>query len=304
MSTSNTRLLITTIVVFLPSLAFVLGIWQLWQQQVSGFDLGLLAVMYVLTLIGVEGGFHRLISHRAFKTTDLIRNFFVVAASMASQGPVIFWVATHRKHHAFTDKDGDPHSPILNGAGWLNRLRGLAYGHCGWLFGADTADWPAYAGDLVKDPGLLRLNLWYPWWVLLGLLLPALAGGLYDGTLAGAGTGLLWGGLIRIFLVHHAVWSVNSVCHVLGSQPFKTGGNSKNNLLLALPTAGGAWHNNHHAFPRTPNNAFKWWQLDVTGMLIDALASVGLAWDLHKVSKASQSNRQKVDRANLHSEEV
>ena len=285
MGNATGRTLIAAIVVFLPSIAFLVGLVLIWKDLVSAVDIMLLVVMYLLTLIGVEGGFHRLVTHNAFKTYSLIRGLFVIFGSMASQGPVIFWAATHRKHHEFTDEAGDPHSPILGGDGVIGRARGFLHGHCGWLFANEIADWGRYAPDLIRDRALFRLNNFYPLWVLLGLLIPTAIGGVYTHSALGALTGFLWGGLIRIFAVHHVVWGVNSLCHIFGSQPFYFGGNSRNNLLLVLPSLGGALHNNHHAFPRTANNAYEWWQFDFIGLVIKFLGLLGWAWDIHEPSR-------------------
>jgi stearoyl-CoA desaturase (delta-9 desaturase) len=284
MNTIVLRNLITWIVVIVPSIGFFYGVLLLWEGQVGRLEIVLLAVMYVLTLFGVECGFHRYISHNAFKTSSFGRYILVVLGSMASQGPAIFWAATHRRHHVFSDEDGDPHSPRPLGPGISGSVKGFLHGHFGWLFDNQTTDIARYATDLIRDRVLFRLNQLYPLWVLLGLAIPAIVGGLYYGTWSGAFSGFLWGGLIRIFIVHHAVWSVNSFCHIFGDQPFKTGGTSKNNFLLALPTLGGAWHNNHHAFQQTANNSFKWWQIDLIGILLDILAMLGLVWDVKKIT--------------------
>jgi len=281
------RQLITYIVVLLPTVAFAYGMYLVWENRVTTLDLILLGIMFVLTLVGIEGGYHRLISHRAFKTHPLVRNLFVIFGSMASQGPVIFWASTHRQHHAYTDEAGDPHSPVVGGKGFFGRISAFTYGHCRWLFANENSDWARFAADLIKDKSLFRLNQAYFTWVLLGLIIPAIIGGIATLTWEGAFGGLLWGGLIRIFLVHHTVWSVNSLCHLFGSQPFAVGGNSKNNLLLALPSLGGAWHNNHHAFPRTASNSFKWWQIDIIGLIIVGLSRIDLAWDLYIPSRQS-----------------
>jgi stearoyl-CoA desaturase (delta-9 desaturase) len=284
---STSRQLITYIVVLLPTVAFAYGMYLVWENRVTTLDMILLSVMFVLTLVGIEGGFHRLISHRAFKTYPLVRNLFVIFGSMASQGPVIFWAATHRQHHAYTDEVGDPHSPVAGSQGFLGRIIAFTYGHCRWLFANENTDWARFGADLIKDKSLFRLNQTYFTWVVLGLIIPAIIGGIATLSWEGAFGGLLWGGLIRIFLVHHTVWSVNSLCHLFGSQPFAVGGNSKNNLILALPTFGGAWHNNHHAFPRAANNSFKWWQIDIIGLIIVVLSRIGLAWELYIPTRQS-----------------
>ena len=271
---------VTIIVVVLPFLAFLIGMAYLWNGGAGGMDVLLLGGMYVLTLLGVEGGFHRLIAHSAFQATTTVRTLLVILGSMASQGPVLFWAATHRRHHIYTDRTGDPHSPHAPSPGLWRALRGFWHAHTGWLFASETTDFSYYTPDLMKDPFLFKLNLLYPLWVLLGLLIPSAIGGMYAQSWSGALSGLLWGGLVRIFLVHHAVWSVNSVCHLFGSRPFHIKGTSTNNIWLSLTSLGGSWHNNHHAFPRTADNAFQWWQIDLCGRAIRVLEHWGLAWNV------------------------
>lgn len=287
MSVRSSFALIAALGVGLPTASAALAVVMLATVGVSGLDIGLFAVMAVLTLIGVEGGFHRLVSHRAFKTRTFVRDMFVVFGSMAGQGPVIFWAATHRKHHSFTDVVGDPHSPLPSANGATNPLRGFLHGHFSWLFANEVIDVGRYAPDLIRDRALFNINRRYFLWVLLGLALPAAVGGVVTGSLAGAASGLLWGGLVRIFVVHHLVWSVNSFCHLTGTKAFKSGGNSRNNILLAILTLGGGWHNNHHAHPGAASTSIKWWQIDVIGLVIRTLSLLGLAWDLREIPKTS-----------------
>lgn len=271
---------ITLTVVIVPTLSAVIAISQIVHGIVTSFDLLLLLGMYVITLIGVEAGFHRLVSHKAFKTSKWIYALFVIAGSMAAQGPVLYWAATHRRHHKLTDMPGDPHSPWLHGATLTGKIKGLIYAHVGWLFDNQQSDWVRYAADLIKDKFIFRLHQLYPLWVMMGLLIPGAIAGSYYGSWDGAAKGVLWGGLVRILLVHHGVWSVNSICHRFGSQSFATKCNSTNNIWLSLVSLGGSWHNNHHAFPITSSNAFRWWQLDPCGWVIKSLGLMRLAWDL------------------------
>jgi stearoyl-CoA desaturase (delta-9 desaturase) len=234
----------------------------------------------LVTGLGVELGFHRLFAHAAFKTKPVLRRAFAIAGSMAAQGPLVFWVATHRRHHAYCDRPGDPHSPYVaedTSVSW----RGLLHAHVGWLFSPGTTDWRRYAHDLVEDRALLTINQGYLRYALGGVVAPAVLGGLLSRTWYGAWTGLVWGGLLRILVIHHTTWIVNSLGHVAGSRPFASRGRATNNAWLALPSLGGAWHDTHHAFPSLAKNNVFWWQLDPCGWFLTALEWMQLAWDAH-----------------------
>lgn len=237
--------------VVLPFLATLLAIVFLWNSWVTAADLVIAAVMYILTAIGITVGFHRLLTHRAFQTSKPLEYLFAILGSMAVQGPVIAWVADHRKHHAHTDEEGDPHSPHVSPDGGVQSVfAGLWHAHTGWLMSSQgRADWKKYAPDLYEDKGMRFINRHFGFFVYLSLAIPALAGFVVTGTAVGALTALLWGGFVRIFFVHHITWSVNSVCHFLGTRRFDTDDLSTNVFWLALPSLGESWHHNHHAFP-------------------------------------------------------
>ncbi|HEY8778931.1 MAG TPA: fatty acid desaturase, partial [Solirubrobacterales bacterium] len=224
--------------VVMPFLAVLAAIPLLWNRLVSPADLAILAAMYLLTALGVTVGFHRMLTHRAFQTSSALQYTFAILGSMAVQGPVIAWVADHRKHHAHTDVDGDPHSPhVGHGDGVRGVFSGLWHAHVGWLLvDQGRAERRRYAPELCEDRGMRRLNRWFPLLVVAGLAIPALAGYLVSGSIAGAATGLLWGGLVRVFFVHHVTWSINSVCHFTGSRRFDVDDHSTNVFWLALPT--------------------------------------------------------------------
>ncbi len=268
--------------VWVPFIGFAFAVWSLWGRGVGPVELSLLAVMYAISVVGIEVGFHRYFSHGAFNAPPSVRYALAVAGSMAMQGPVMFWVAIHRRHHRFSDQPGDPHSPHLHGDGVAGTLRGLAHAHIGWLFRHEDTDWRQYVPDLLRDRAIFDANMRYGSWVLLGLALPAAAGGLLQQSWAGVGQGFLWGGLVRIFLAHHATWSVNSICHWAGSRTFATRDRSTNNLWLALISLGGSWHHNHHAFPRSATTTIRWWQIDPSWWFIRGLAAAGLASNLRK----------------------
>jgi stearoyl-CoA desaturase (delta-9 desaturase) len=283
--------------VVLPFAAFIAAIVLLWNSAVSVTDLGILAVMYVVTGLGVTVGFHRLLTHRSFAVPKPLEYTFAILGSMAVQGPVMSWVADHRKHHAHADEEGDPHSPhVGHGDGIGGVLRGLWHAHTGWLFSTQgRASARQYAKDLYEDRGMRAINRRFPYLVLLSLLIPALAGWAITGTLMGALTGYLWGGLVRIFLVHHITWSVNSVCHFLGTRRFETEDHSTNVAWLSLPSFGESWHHNHHAFPRSASHGLRRWEalLDPSALLIAGLEKVGLARNVVRIAPERQAQRER-----------
>jgi stearoyl-CoA desaturase (Delta-9 desaturase) len=274
-----------------PFAATVTAIVLLWGSLVSWHDLALFGVMYVITAGGITIGYHRMLTHRSFRTHKPTEYIFAGLGSMAVQGPVIAWVADHRKHHAHTDVEGDPHSPhVGHGEGVLGVLQGLWHAHMGWLLSEHgRADWKKYAPDLYEDRGMRLLNRRFVSLVFLGLAIPAAAGYLLTGTLVGAATGLLWGGLVRIFFVHHVTWSVNSVCHFLGSRRFEVEDQSTNVFWLALPSLGESWHHNHHAFPRSAVHGLRRWELDPSALLIAGMEKVGLAWNVIRIAPERQA---------------
>jgi stearoyl-CoA desaturase (Delta-9 desaturase) len=274
-----------------PFVATLAAIVLLWGSVVSWHDLALFAVMYVLTAGGITVGFHRMLTHRSFRAHKPTEYVFASLGSMAVQGPVIAWVADHRKHHAHTDVEGDPHSPhVGHGDGVVGVFRGLLHAHMGWLLSEHgRADWTKYAPDLYEDRGMRLINRRFVSLVLLSLVIPAAAGYLITGTLLGAATGLLWGGLVRIFFVHHVTWSVNSVCHFLGSRRFEVDDHSTNVFWLALPSLGESWHHNHHAFPRSAVHGLRRWELDPSALLIAAMERTGLAWNVIRIAPERQA---------------
>jgi stearoyl-CoA desaturase (Delta-9 desaturase) len=280
--------------VVLPLLAFLLAVVLLWNRLVGWHDLLLLGVLYATTGLGITVGFHRMLTHRSFQTSKAIERTFAVLGSMAVQGPVIQWVSDHRKHHAHTDEEGDPHSPHAGfaGGGVKGTLRGLFHAHVGWLLteegGANRAK---YAKDLVEDRGMRRISDGFNWLVLLSLALPAAGGWLLSGgEPKGALTGLLWGGFVRIFLLHHVTWSINSICHFFGTRRFDVDDHSTNVFWLALPSFGEAWHHNHHTFPRSAQHGLKRWEraMDPSAGVIALMEKLGLVWNVVRISPERQ----------------
>ena len=277
--------------VIVPFAATIGAIALLPASLASPADLALALVMYVITVFGITVGFHRLLTHRSFATPKALEYALAIVGSMAVEGPVIAWVADHRKHHANADREGDPHSPhIGHGRGPLAVLRGLWHAHVGWLLSHDgRAEWSRYAPDLCEDPGMRRISRAFPALVGLSLALPALAGYAITGTALGAAAGLLWGGLVRVFFVHHVTWSINSVCHFLGTRRFDVADESRNVFWLALPSLGESWHHNHHAFPRSAVHGLRRWELDPSGLVIAGLERLGLARNVVRIPPERQA---------------
>jgi stearoyl-CoA desaturase (Delta-9 desaturase) len=276
--------------VVLPFIGLLIAIVLLWNRAVNAADLGIMLFMYLATGVGITVGFHRLLTHRSFQTFPWVERTFAVLGSLAVEGSVLDWVADHRKHHAFSDKEGDPHSPhIGHGSG----LRGLWHAHAGWLMETQgLSDWKRYAPDLYEDPAMRRIGKRFPWLVLATLVIPTVAGFVLNGfTLVGALEGYLWGGLVRIFLVHHVTWSINSLCHFYGRRRFDVEDHSTNLAWLSILSLGESWHHNHHAFPRSAYHGLKRWEIDLSGVLISAMGRVGLAWNIVKITPERQREK-------------
>jgi stearoyl-CoA desaturase (delta-9 desaturase) len=282
--------------VVVPFVGVIAAVGLLWDRAVDGVDLGLLGAMYLLTAAGVTVGYHRLLTHRAFQTYPWLERALAVLGSLSVQGSVMDWVADHRKHHAHTDKEGDPHSPHV---GHGNGLGGLWHAHTGWLLETQgQADWKRYAAELYEDNAMRRIGRRFPLLVLVSVLLPTVAGFILHGfTLGGALRGFIWGGLVRIFLVHHVTWSVNSICHFFGSRRFDTKDRSTNVAWLSVPSLGESWHHNHHAFPRSAYHGLRWWEIDPSGLLISTLERLGLAWNVVRITPERQLQRAAVHTA-------
>ncbi|HEY4809739.1 MAG TPA: fatty acid desaturase [Solirubrobacteraceae bacterium] len=278
------------IVMGLPLTLVGLAAWLSWGGALHWSDLVALAITYALTGLGITVGFHRLLTHRSFNTSPALRGLFAILGSAAVEGPVIEWVANHRKHHQFSDEPGDPHSPhVGHEGGWRGAVGGLFHAHVGWILGGDAlANEQRYAKDLLADPVVRFVDRTFVLWVILGLAFPFGLGVALTGTVIGGLTAMLWGGAVRMFLLHHATFSINSLCHFFGRRTFATGDQSRNLLWLALPTLGEAWHNNHHAFPTSARHGLRWWQLDPSAWLIAVLERMGLVWDVVHISPERQ----------------
>jgi stearoyl-CoA desaturase (Delta-9 desaturase) len=277
---------ITGMITVVPPALLVLAGWQMWNHELRWRDVAIFLIMYIPIGLGVTVGFHRLLTHRAFKTSPLLRGVLAVLGTMAIEGPVISWVADHRKHHAYSDRLGDPHSPhVDHGGGWRGSLRGLGHAHVGWLFDhTQRGSRERFAPDLLADPVVNFVDKTFVLWSLLGLAIPFGLGVLFGGTVGAGFEGMLWGGAVRILLLHHVTYSINSLCHFFGRRRFATDDHSRNLLWLAPLSFGEAWHNNHHAFPTSAFHGMGRRELDFSGLLIAGLERAGLVWDVQRVA--------------------
>ncbi len=283
------RRTVNLVAVLLPPLAVVVAAVLSWNQLVEPVDLVILAVGYGLTCVGITVGFHRLLTHRAFQTYPSVRYTLAVLGTLAVEGSAIKWVTDHRKHHDFADEAGDPHTPHGGGPGVAGAAKGLWHAHVGWLFTTvGQADRRRYGADLLKDRGIRVIDALEKPLILASLAIPFLLGLAIKGSLTGALLTLVWGGLLRIFLLHHATFSINSICHFFGRRRFATDDESTNVGWLSLLTFGESWHNNHHAFPTSAFHGLRRREFDPGGLFIRGLERLGLAWDVVRVSRDRQ----------------
>lgn len=270
--------------VVVPFAGFVAAIIGMWLHGWMGWlYLNMLLAGWLLTGLGITIGYHRLLSHQAFETYRWVRIFWMMMGALAAQKSPIEWCAVHRRHHALSDRPGDPHSPHRYGGGWRNAVKGFAYAHVGWLFTGylPWTDQNHYVPDLLEDRTARWIQRYYEaFWIPLTFALPAAIGGVATQTWEGAWLGLLWGGLARVFLLDHITWSINSVAHLFGGRDYEVKDRSRNNVALALLGFGEGWHNNHHAFPASARQGLRWWQFDLSWIVIRAMQLLGLAWNV------------------------
>jgi stearoyl-CoA desaturase (delta-9 desaturase) len=259
------------IIVFLPLIPYL---------PFGKFEIFLFVLFWLMTGIGVSCGYHRLFTHRSYKTNDAVQIILAICGAMAGQGGVISWSALHRRHHELSDKHGDPHSPNLHGGNWRDRIRGLIHSHLTWMYKHEYPSVVHYVPDLIKNKNIVRVDRYYYLWASLGFVLPTLLGGLYHWSLAGALAGFIWGGVFRILWGGHTIWSINSFLHCFGMSRFETEEHSHNFGPIALLTFGESWHNNHHAFPGSASFGLEWYRLDPGYWFIKLLEVLHLAWDV------------------------
>lgn len=277
---ARAKRVVALVTIGIPAAGFLAAGYLVLTGAATALDWALFAAFYVIQMFGVSIGFHRYLAHNSFKTSRFFEGVLMITGSMALEGPILFWVSTHRRHHRYSDEDGDPHSPNLSGRGLTGTLRGLWYAHIPWMFSDLESRVTVFAPDVVRDRRLYFYNRTYPVWAALSLALPAALGFVIGGTAAAAGSGFVFGGLARVFVANQAAWCVGSVSHVIGSRPFATKDDSANNWPVAILTFGEGLQNNHHAFPGAYRHAMRWWEPDLSGWVIALLAKAGVVWGL------------------------
>ncbi|WP_051704391.1 acyl-CoA desaturase [Glycomyces sp. NRRL B-16210] len=266
----------------IPMAALAAAIPLAWSTGLlSWTDVILAFVFFYATGHGVTIGFHRLFTHGSFRPNRATKITLAIVGSMAVQGPIINWVADHRRHHAYSDKEGDPHSPWLHGTSAWALTRGFWHAHMGWMFEPhNTTNEERFAPDLLKDRDIVRIDKYFWVWTVLTFGLPALAGGLITGSWMGALTAFFWAGLVRVAVLHHATWSTNSICHMIGERPFKSRDKAANFWPLALLSFGESWHNSHHADPTCARHGVKRGQIDTSARFIWFFEKAGWVTDV------------------------
>ncbi|HEY8827907.1 MAG TPA: acyl-CoA desaturase [Jatrophihabitantaceae bacterium] len=266
--------------VIVPFLAFAAAIPVAWGWGLGWTDLVLFLAFYIPSGLGITVGYHRLFTHSSFKANRPLRIGLAIAGSLAIEGPVIRWVADHRRHHAFSDKEGDPHSPWRYGETVPALMKGLGYAHIGWMFDVEHTNRDKYTPDLMRDEDIARVDRLFPLWAAISLLAPAVLGGLITWSWAGALSAYFWASLVRIFVLHHVTWSINSICHAIGQRPFATRDKSANFWPLAILSFGESWHNMHHADPTSARHGVLRGQIDESARVIWLFEKLGWATEV------------------------
>jgi stearoyl-CoA desaturase (delta-9 desaturase) len=283
MPLSRSRKISMLVLTILPFVGLVAAVTLLWNEAVGWTDLALFLGLYVVCGFGITIGYHRMLTHHAFEAVPPLKAALLVAGSFALQGSALDWAIDHRTHHAYSDKEGDPHSPHHGFArGPLGAIKGLLHAHMGWMFRHNRTDQERYGKDILQDRLTMTVSRLFPLWAVLTFVVPFVLGGLLTMSWKGAVTGLLWGGLVRLFFNHHVTWSVNSICHFFGKRPFATSDQSTNNWVLALPSLGESWHHNHHVFPTSAFHGLSWRQIDLSAWLIAGWEKIGLVRNVRK----------------------
>lgn len=283
--------LITALIVGVPFLALAVGVLRLWGRGIGLRDVLLATLFFYLTGHGMSIGFHRLLAHKSFSARRPLKLVLVALGSMSFEGGPIGWVANHRRHHVFSDTADDPHSPQRHGSGIWGQMKGLWHAHVGWLFTARGTSWRRHASDLLADRDIVVMNALFPLWCVVSLALPFGLGWLLGGTFGAAMSALLWAGLVRVCVLHHVTWSINSLCHMFGRRPFVTKDRSSNIAALAVFSMGESWHNGHHAFPRSVRHGLLRRQWDSSALLIRAFERMEWAHDLHSPTPEAVRSR-------------
>jgi stearoyl-CoA desaturase (Delta-9 desaturase) len=289
---SIARRILVAVFVAVPLLALLAAVPFAWGWGLGWHDIVLALVFYVVSGLGISAGYHRYFTHLSFKAKRPMRIALAVAGSLAFEGPVLNWVADHRRHHKYSDREGDPHSPWRFGDDWKALAKGLGFAHVGWLFDGDTTSQPKFCPDLLADPAIRRISRAFPLFAAASLLLPALAGGLWSMSLHGAITAFFWAGLVRIALLQHVTWSINSICHTFGKEEFTVRDKARNVAWLAIASFGESWHNLHHADPTCARHGVLKGQIDISARLIWCLEKLGWVYDVRWPSEERLSAKR------------
>jgi stearoyl-CoA desaturase (Delta-9 desaturase) len=290
---ARAKRVVALVTIGIPAIGFAVALYLAVTGRATALDYALFVAFYVIQMFGITLGFHRYAAHKSFKTSRFFEGVLMIAGSMALEGPLSFWVSTHRRHHRYADELGDPHSPNLSGTGPLAKVKGLWYAHIPWMFSDQESRVNVFAPDVLRDRRLFNYSRTYPIWALLSLVLPGVLGFAIGGTLASALSGFLFGGLARVFVANQAAWCVGSISHMFGSRPFVNRDNSANNWPVAIFTFGEGLQNNHHAFPGAYRHGMRWWEPDASGWVLAILAKAGIVWDLHMPSRQTIDGRMR-----------
>jgi stearoyl-CoA desaturase (delta-9 desaturase) len=290
---ARAKRVVALVTIGVPAIGFAIAVYLVLRGRATTLDYTLFAVFYAIQMFGITVGFHRYAAHKSFTTSRFFEGVLMITGSMAMEGPLAFWVSTHRRHHRFADEPGDPHSPNLTGAGALGRVKGLWYDHIPWMLSDKESRVDVFARDVIRDRTLMTYSRTYFIWALAGLVLPAALSLAIGGTFAAAFAGFVFGGLARVFLANQAAWCVGSISHMIGSRPFVTKDNSANNWPVAVFTFGEGLQNNHHAFPGAYRHGMRWWEPDLSGWVLAVLAKAGIVWDLRMPDRDTINGRMR-----------
>jgi stearoyl-CoA desaturase (delta-9 desaturase) len=293
---ARAKRVVALVTIGIPGIGLAIAIYLMAAGRATALDYTLFVLFYAIQMFGITLGFHRYVAHKSFKTSRFFEGVLMIAGSMALEGPLSFWVGTHRRHHRWADEPGDPHSPNLSGDGLRGKLKGLWYAHIPWMFSDQESRANVFAPDVLRDRHLYNYSRTYPIWALMSLLLPGVLGYVIGGTLAAAFCGFIFGGLARVFVANQAAWCVGSISHMVGSRPFATTDDSANNWPVAFITFGEGLQNNHHAFPGAYRHGMRWWEPDLNAWVLAGLAKVGIVWDLHMPNRKTIDNRLRRNR--------
>jgi stearoyl-CoA desaturase (delta-9 desaturase) len=288
---TGTRILIG-VFVFVPMLALIAAIPLAWGWGLGWHDIVIAVVFYEISGLGISMGYHRYFTHGSFKAVRPFKIALAVAGTLAIEGPVLTWVADHRRHHKYSDREGDPHSPWRFGTDWKALIKGLIFAHIGWMFDANRTSQEKFCPDWLADRDIVRVSRSFSWLTAASLLVPALIGGLWAWSWVGAVTAFFWASLVRVAFLHHVTWSINSICHTFGKEEFEVRDKSRNVNWLAILSFGESWHNLHHADPTCARHGVLKGQIDIAARLIWVAEKLGWVYDVRWPDEARLTGKR------------